>query len=322
MSGTHGDGHDKQDDYVDGGIKPLAASDPARIGPYLLLGRLGAGGMGRVFLARSGSGRTVAVKVVHEEHVSDRQFRARFRREIGAARKVGERYTAPVLDAGPSDEPPWVATGYVPGLSLEQVVRRHGPLPAESLHALADGLLKALKDIHGAGIVHRDLKPSNVMLTVDGTKVIDFGIARALETSVETLLTSTGMAVGSPGFMSPEQVRGQSAGVKSDVFTLGCVLTYAATGQLPFGQGASNQHAVMFQIVEGEPDLARVEDAALRALIARCLTKDIDGRPGVDELLEDPERQRPRGTRGSWLPAKVVAQLAQQSARLLDAEAA
>ncbi|MFE3523187.1 protein kinase [Streptomyces sp. NPDC059161] len=321
MSGTNGDGRGEKDDYVDGGIKPLAASDPARIGPYLLLGRLGAGGMGRVFLARSDSGRTVAVKVVHEEHVSDEQFRARFRREIEAARKVGERYTAPVLDAGPGDEPPWVATGYVPGLSLEQIVRRYGPLPAESLHALAEGLLKALKDIHGAGIVHRDLKPSNVMLTVDGTKVIDFGIARALETSVESLLTSTGMAVGSPGFMSPEQVRGQSAGVKSDVFTLGCVLTYAATGQLPFGHGASNQHAVMFQIVEGEPDLAGVEDDSLRALITRCLTKDIDQRPGVDELLADPQRTRPSTARGPWLPARVVARLAQQSARLLDAEA-
>ncbi|MFF1913445.1 protein kinase [Streptomyces sp. NPDC058239] len=322
MSGTNGDGRDERDDSVDGGIKPLAVSDPARIGPYLLLGRLGAGGMGRVFLARSDSGRTVAVKVVHEEHVSDEHFRARFRREIEAARRVGERYTAPVLDAGPGDEPPWVATGYVPGLSLEQVVRLYGPLPAASLHTLADGLLKALKDIHGVGIVHRDLKPSNVMLTVDGMKVIDFGIARALETSVESLLTSTGMAIGSPGFMSPEQVRGQRAGVESDVFTLGCVLTYAATGQLPFGQRASNQHAVMFQIVEGEPDLTRVEDAALRALIARCLTKGIDQRPTVDELLEDPERPRPRAARGAWLPAGVIAHLAQQSARLLDAEAA
>ncbi|MEU5101833.1 protein kinase [Streptomyces sp. NPDC021354] len=322
MSDTNGDGPDERDDYVDGGVKPLAVSDPTRIGPYLLLGRLGAGGMGRVFLARSDSGRTVAVKVVHEEHVSDEHFRARFRREIEAARRVGERYTAPLLEAGPGDEPPWVATGYVPGLSLEQVVRRHGPLPAESLHALADGLLKALKDIHGAGIVHRDLKPSNVMLTIDGTKVIDFGIARALETSVESLLTSTGMVVGSPGFMSPEQVRGQRAGVKSDVFTLGCVLTYAATARLPFGKRASNQHAVMFEIVEGEPDLTGVEDASLRALIARCLVKDVEQRPGVDELLEDPERVRPRATRGAWLPAGVVAHLARQSARLLEAEAA
>ncbi|MFE2308174.1 serine/threonine-protein kinase, partial [Streptomyces sp. NPDC059411] len=309
------------DDNIDGGIKPLKAGDPTRIGPYLLLGRLGAGGMGRVFLARSEGGRTVAVKVVHEEHVSNAQFRARFRHEIDAARRVGERYTAPVIDADPDADRPWVATGYVPGLSLEQIVRRHGPLPVDSVHALADGLLRALGDIHSAGIVHRDLKPSNVMLTVEGTRVIDFGISRALETSVESLLTSTGMVVGSPGFMSPEQVRGRRAGAKSDVFTLGCVLVYAATGELPFGHGASNQHAVMFQIVEGEPALEKVGDEALRALIGRCLTKDVDERPGVEELLDDPERVRPKKLGGAWLPPKVVARLAQQAAQLLDAEA-
>ncbi|MGT2528183.1 protein kinase domain-containing protein [Streptomyces nojiriensis] len=316
------DDRNAEDDDVDGGITPLAAADPSRIGPYLLLGRLGAGGMGRVYLARSDAGRTVAVKVVHEEHVSDAQFRARFRREIDAARRVGERYTAPVIDADPDADRPWVATGYVPGLSLEQIVRRHGPLPADSVHALAEGLLYALEDIHSAGIVHRDLKPSNVMLTVEGARVIDFGISRALETSVESLLTSTGMVVGSPGFMSPEQVRGQRAGVKSDVFTLGCVLTYAATGRLPFGAGASNQHAVMFQIVEAEPELDGVEDDALRALIRRCLAKAVDDRPGVEELLQDPDRVRPAVPGGAWLPPEVVARLARQAARLLDAEAA
>ncbi|MCY0939568.1 serine/threonine-protein kinase [Streptomyces sp. H34-S4] len=320
-SGTSQGQAEQDDDYVDGGIKPLAPGDPSRIGPYLLLGRLGAGGMGRVFLARSEGGRTVAVKVVHEEHVADAQFRARFRREIDAARRVGERYTAPVLDADPDAQRPWVATGYVPGLSLEQIVRRHGPLPVESVHALADGLLHALKDIHTAGIVHRDLKPSNVMLTVEGARVIDFGISRALETSVESLLTSTGMVVGSPGFMSPEQVRGQRAGAKSDVFTLGCVLMYAATGELPFGHGADNQHAVMFQIVEGDPDLDRVADEPLRALMGRCLAKGVEERPGVDELLADPERVRPAAPGGAWLPPGVVERLARQAARLLDAEA-
>ncbi|WP_329118214.1 serine/threonine protein kinase [Streptomyces sp. NBC_01465] len=320
MSSTNGDGRGEQEDYVDGGIKPLTAFDPARIGPYLLLGRLGAGGMGRVYLARSDSGRTVAVKVVHEEHVSDERFRARFRREIEAAGRVADRYTAPVLDSGPGEERPWVATGYVPGLSLEQVVRRHGPLPVDSLHTLADGLLHALKDIHDAGIVHRDLKPSNVMLTVDGTKVIDFGIARALETSVQSLLTSTGMVVGSPGFMSPEQVRGKSAGIESDVFTVGCVLAYAATGRMPFGHGASNQHSVMYQIVHEEPDLEGVGDAALRSLITRCLTKEPEQRPTVAELLADPERVVPAPNGRAWLPADVVTHIAQQSARLLDAE--
>ncbi|MER8042155.1 serine/threonine-protein kinase [Streptomyces sp. NPDC094032] len=269
------------------GMEPLAAGDPRLIGPYRLLGRLGSGGMGRVYLARSEGGRTVAVKVVHEEHAQDPQFRARFRREIEAVRKVGEHYTAPVLDADPEAERPWVATGFVPGPSLEQVVRDHGPLPADSILALADGLLRALQGIHGAGILHRDLKPSNVMLTVEGPRVIDFGIARALERSVESLLTSTGMVVGSPGFMAPEQVRGGSLGPAADVFALGCVLMYAATGRLPFGHGASNQHAIMFQIVEAEPELDRIASEPLRAFIGRCLIKDPAARPGVEALLAD-----------------------------------
>ncbi|MEU7013405.1 protein kinase [Streptomyces sp. NPDC046385] len=342
------------------GMEPLAVGDPRLIGPYRLLGRLGSGGMGRVFLARSEGGRTVAVKVVHEEHAQDPQFRARFRREIEAVRKVGEHFTAPVLDADPEAERPWVATGFVPGPSLEQVVREHGPLPADSLLALAGGLLRALQGIHGAGILHRDLKPSNVMLTVEGPKVIDFGIARALEPSIESLLTSTGMVVGSPGFMAPEQVRGESLGPAADVFALGCVLMYAATGRLPFGHGASNQHAIMFQIVEAEPELDRIASEPLRAFIARCLIKDPAGRPGVDALLEDaaltggdgeggeggesgaagtagegapaaatpptPPKPTPAPWEdalagGAWLPPVLVARLARQAARLLDVEA-
>ncbi|MFH9236602.1 protein kinase [Streptomyces anulatus] len=303
------------------GIRPLAAGDPARIGPYPLLGRLGAGGMGRVYLARSAGGRTVAVKVVHEEHIANGEFRARFRREIEAARRVGGRYTAPVLDADADAEPPWVATGYVPGPSLEQAVREHGPLPAESVHALAEGLLRALRGIHAAGIVHRDLKPSNVLLTVDGPRVIDFGIARALQVSVESLLTSTGMVIGSPGFMAPEQILGEGTGPGADVFSLGCVLMYAATGRLPFGAGVSNQHAVMFRIVQSPPDLAAVTDAPLRELIERCLTKSAAERPGVDVLLEgltpSPYSAAPHG---AWLPPVLLARLAQQSALLLDAE--
>ncbi|WP_406282843.1 serine/threonine-protein kinase [Streptomyces sp. NBC_00209] len=315
------DDHADNEDYLDGGIKPLTPTDPARVGPYLLLGRLGAGGMGRVYLARSDGGRTVAVKVVHAEHVADPQFRGRFRREVEAARRVGECWTAPVLDAAPDAEFPWVATGYVPGLSLEQVVRGHGALPAASVQALATGLLHALKDIHAAGIVHRDLKPSNVMLTMEGPKVIDFGIARAVGTAVESLLTSTNMVIGTPGFMAPEQVRGESAVPKSDVFTLGCVLTYAATGTLPFGHGASNQHAIMYRIAEVEPELKRVRDADLKELIARLLVKPIEDRPSVDELLAEPGRES-GPVASSWLPAAVVGHLARQSAQLLDAEAA
>ncbi|SCG03783.1 Serine/threonine protein kinase, partial [Streptomyces sp. Ncost-T6T-2b] len=286
-----------------------------------LLGRLGAGGMGRVYLARSAGGRTVAVKVVHEEHIANGEFRARFRREIEAARRVGGRYTAPVLDADADAERPWVATGYVPGPSLEQAVREHGPLPAASVNALADGLLRALRGIHAAGIVHRDLKPSNVLLTVDGPRVIDFGIARALQVSVESLLTSTGMVIGSPGFMAPEQILGEETGAGADVFSLGCVLMYAATGRLPFGAGASNQHAVMFRIVQSPPDLDAVEDASLRELIERCLIKNAAERPGVDELLEGLEPARSADAlKGAWLPPVLLARLAQQSALLLDAD--
>ncbi|WP_097866114.1 serine/threonine-protein kinase [Streptomyces sp. rh34] len=303
------------------GIRPLAAGDPARIGPYPLLGRLGAGGMGRVYLARSAGGRTVAVKVVHEEHIANGEFRARFRREIESARRVGGRYTAPVLDADADAEPPWVATGYVPGPSLEQAVREHGPLPAESVHALAEGLLRALRGIHAAGIVHRDLKPSNVLLTVDGPRVIDFGIARALQVSVESLLTSTGMVIGSPGFMAPEQILGEKTGPGADVFSLGCVLMFAATGRLPFGAGVSNQHAVMFRIVQSPPDLAAVTDAPLRELIERCLTKSAAERPEVGALLEGlASSPSSAALHGAWLPPVLLARLAQQSALLLDAE--
>jgi len=305
------------------GIRPLVAGDPERIGPYPLLGRLGAGGMGRVYLARSAGGRTVAVKVVHEEHISNGEFRARFRREIEASRRVGGRYTAPVLDADADADHPWVATGYVPGPSLEQAVREHGPLPAESVHALAEGLLRALRGIHAAGIVHRDLKPSNVLLTVDGPRVIDFGIARALQVSVESLLTSTGMVIGSPGFMAPEQILGEETGTGADVFALGCVLMYAATGQLPFGNGASNQHAVMYRIVESAPDLSQVGDAALRELIGRCLTKKPAERPGVDALLAGAGTSESPGAAlrgGAWLPPQLLARLARQAAVLLDAD--
>ncbi|MFI8357041.1 serine/threonine-protein kinase [Streptomyces cyaneofuscatus] len=305
------------------GIRPLVAGDPERIGPYPLLGRLGAGGMGRVYLARSAGGRTVAVKVVHEEHISNGEFRARFRREIEAARRVGGRYTTPVLDADADADHPWVATGYVPGPSLEQAVREHGPLPAESVHALAEGLLRALRGIHAAGIVHRDLKPSNVLLTVDGPRVIDFGIARALQVSVESLLTSTGMVIGSPGFMAPEQILGEETGTGADVFALGCVLMYAATGQLPFGNGASNQHAVMYRIVESAPDLSQVGDAALRELIGRCLTKKPAERPGVEALLAGAGTSESPGAAlrgGAWLPPQLLARLARQAAVLLDAD--
>ncbi|MFI5664764.1 protein kinase [Streptomyces sp. NPDC051684] len=300
-------------------IKPLKQADPSRIGPYRLLGRLGAGGFGRVYVARAESGRTVAVKAVHDEYSSDESFRARFRREIDAARSVGDDHTAPVLDADPDAEPPWVATGYVAGLSLEQVVRLSGPLPTASVFALADGMLRALKDIHAARIVHRDLKPSNVMLTEDGVRVIDFGIACAADTLAETPLTSTGLVVGSPGFMAPEQILDEGAKPRSDVFALGCVLAYAATGRLPFGHGKTNGHSISYSVVHDEPALDRVADETLRALISRCLTKDMSSRPDVEDLLADPDRPRP--TAGEpYLPHPVSSLLSRRAAQLLDLE--
>ncbi|MGK5546123.1 serine/threonine-protein kinase, partial [Streptomyces sp. URMC 127] len=242
------------------GLRP---DDPRILGAYRLLGRLGAGGMGRVYLARSDRGRTVAVKLVHRELAGQEEFRRRFRQEVRSARRVGGEWTAPVLDADTEAEVPWVATGYIAGPSLRQVVDRDfGPLPERSVRILGAGLARALQAVHAAGIVHRDLKPSNVLVTLDGPRVIDFGIARALETLADgDGLTRTGAAVGSPGFMSPEQVRGGAITPASDVFCLGSVLAYAATGRMPFGTADSGVHALMFRIAEEQPDLTGVPAA-------------------------------------------------------------
>lgn len=214
----------------------LIAEDPTHIGPYRLIARLGAGGMGLVYLGRSDVGRTVAVKVVQVEYAKDPEFRRRFAHEVAAARRVGGAWTAAVLDADTEARVPWVATQYVAGPSLYDVVARDfGPLPEDSVRSLAGGLARALSDIHAARLIHRDLKPQNVLVTVDGPRVIDFGIARALETLAEGALTRTGAVIGSPGFMSPEQVRGQRLTPASDIFCLGSVLAYAATGRSPSG---------------------------------------------------------------------------------------
>ncbi|QKW07236.1 DUF4328 domain-containing protein [Streptomyces sp. NA04227] len=300
-------------------MQDLTSEDPQWIGGYRLLGRLGAGGMGRVYLARSEGGRTVAVKLVQGELADQAEFRERFRHEVAAARRVGGRWTAPVLDADTEAPRPWVATGYIPGPSLLEVVKDlHGRLPEQSVRVLASGLVRALNDIHGAGIVHRDLKPSNILVTLDGPRVIDFGIARALETVAGGQLTSTGAVIGSPGFMSPEQVRGHRVTAASDVFCLGSVLAYAATGRMPFGSAESGMHALMFRIVSEEPDLDGLPPGPMRDLIAGCLAKDPEQRPGMPELLE----LTGSFTDGSraWLPAELTAWLGQHAARLLDAE--
>ncbi|MFJ2771797.1 serine/threonine-protein kinase [Streptomyces sp. NPDC087300] len=293
----------------------LTPQDPASIGEYRLLGLLGEGGMGRVYLARSGSGRTVAVKVVHAEFAQHPEFRRRFALEVDAARRVGGTWTAPVLDADTEAGTPWVATGYVPGPDLHTVVAQdYGPLPEHSVHVLANRLAHALEAIHGAGLIHRDLKPSNVLVTVDGPRVIDFGIARALETVTgNDLRTRTGMVIGSPGFMSPEQVRGLKLTPASDVFCLGSVLAYVATGRQPFGTADSGAHALLFRVAEEEPDLGGVPESLL-GLVRQCLAKDPDQRPTPEQVAERTVTERG----GPWLPGEVLEQLGRHAAGLLD----
>ncbi|MDJ0342662.1 serine/threonine-protein kinase [Streptomyces sp. H10-C2] len=299
-------------------MEELRSDDPQWIGAYRLLGRLGTGGMGRVFLARSERGRTVAVKLVRAELAAQDEFRARFRQEVQAARRVGGEWTAPVLDADTETEIPWVATGYIAGPTLQRVIAKdHGPLPERSVWALADGLARALKDIHTAGLIHRDLKPSNVLITIDGPRVIDFGIARALET-VTGGLTHTGALVGSPGFMSPEQVRGDRVTPACDIFCLGSVLAYATTGKQPFGAASSGVHAQMFRIAQEPPDLDELP-GGLRELVADCLVKEADRRPDLDAVLERIAGHSPADGR-TWLPSALVAQLGRHAVRLLEAE--
>ncbi|MFI2187313.1 serine/threonine-protein kinase [Streptomyces sioyaensis] len=306
------------------GLGRLTADDPQWIGDYRLIGRLGSGGMGRVYLARSEGGRTVAVKLVKTELAAEDEFRDRFRAEVEAARRVGGRWTAPVLDADTDAAVPWVATGYIAGPTLSEVVGgsygrpgSYGPLPEHSLRRLAYGLSCALRDIHGGGLVHRDLKPSNVLLTIDGPRVIDFGIARALDTVGDRTQTRTGMVVGSPAFMSPEQVQGHRVGPASDVFCVGSVLAYAATGRQPFGSAASGLHAVMFKIAQEEPDLTGAPEG-LRGLLQDCLAKDPAARPTPEEIAD---RLGPAASPAApWLPAELIARLGQQAVRLLDTD--
>ncbi|MFD8947404.1 bifunctional serine/threonine protein kinase/MFS transporter [Streptomyces xanthophaeus] len=293
----------------------LIAEDPHRIGPYRLIARLGAGGMGLVYLGRSEGGRTVAVKVVQAEFAGNPEFRRRFAREVAAARRVGGSWTAAVLDADTEAAVPWVATQYIPGPDLHTVVAKDfGPLPEDSVRTLANRLALALQAVHGAGLIHRDLKPSNVLVTVDGPRVIDFGIARAMESLTgDSLHTRTGMLIGSAGFMSPEQVRGLELTSASDVFCLGAVLVYAATGRLLFGAGDTGLNAHLFRVAEEEADLTGVPES-LVDLVAACLHKDPALRPTPEEVAA---RTTADGV-GEWLPGTVLAQLGRHAAQLLD----
>ncbi|MFJ3775335.1 serine/threonine-protein kinase [Streptomyces sp. NPDC090075] len=304
-------------------MEKLGPGDPQHIGGYRLLARLGAGGMGRVFLARSERGRTVAVKLVRAEIAAHEEFRERFRQEVRNAQRVGGFWTAPVLDADTEATVPWVATGYVAGPSLQRVVEHdHGPLPERSVHILAAGLAHALTNIHAAGIVHRDLKPSNVMLTIEGPRVIDFGIARALETLPGEGLTRTGSLVGSPGFMAPEQVRGDRITPACDIFCLGSVLAYAATGRLPFGATEAGEHAQMFRIVQEDPDLSGLPEG-IADVVRDCLRKDPAARPSLDAILARTgagETVWEGRSKDPWLPGALVAQLGRHAVELLEVE--
>ncbi|MEU8027692.1 protein kinase [Streptomyces sp. NPDC049099] len=295
-------------------MQPLDVDEPATVGPYRLLGRLGAGGMGRVYLGRSAGGRTVAVKIVHPHFALDEEFRARFRREVAAARRVGGAWTAPVLDADPDAPVPWVATAYAAGPSLAAAVTDTGPLPAHTVRALGAGLAEALTAVHERELVHRDVKPSNVLLTLDGPLLIDFGIARAMDGTAS--LTSTGVSVGSPGYMSPEQILGKGVTGAADVFSLGAVLVHAATGQAPF-RGDSSA-ALLYKVVHEEPELGSL-DGALREVAMACLAKDPAARPMPAEVSR---RLAPEGaTRliaGGWLPGPLVEQVSRSAVRLLN----
>ncbi|MFD3943222.1 MFS transporter [Streptomyces sp. NPDC058579] len=296
-------------------MEQLTGEDPAHIGPYRLIARLGAGGMGLVYLGRSDLGRTVAVKVVQAEHAQHAEFRRRFAREVAAARRVGGAWTADVLDADTEAAVPWVATQYIPGPDLTTVVAQDfGPLPERSVRTLANRLALALQAVHEAGLIHRDLKPSNVLVTVDGPRVIDFGIARAMDSLAgDSLHTRTGMLIGSPGFMSPEQVRGLELTPASDVFCLGALLVYAATGRLLFGATDTGLNAHLFRIAEEEADLTGVPDS-LVALVRACLHKDPAKRPTPREVATRTETDQT----GEWLPGAVLAQLGRRAAHLLD----
>jgi outer membrane protein assembly factor BamB/predicted Ser/Thr protein kinase len=293
---------------------PLGADDPRVIGEFRLHFRLGQGGMGRVYLGSSPGGRAVAVKVVYARLARDPAFRGRFRREVAAAQAVNGAYAAPVVAAGPDDDPPWLATAYVAGPSLHEAVTETGPLPEDAVLKLAAGLAEALRAIHETGLVHRDLKPANVLLADDGPRVIDFGIARAQE---GTVLTSAGSVLGTPSFMSPEQAQAQPTGPPSDVFSLGALVYFAATGLSPFGSGTPA--VMLYRIVHTEPDLDRLPPG-LRDLAAACLAKDPGERPTPAGLAASLTTAPPPGdSPPAFWPDQVARLIADHQARFAAA---
>ena len=262
-------------------MRALTADDPGTVGGHRLLARLGAGGMGVVYLARTAGGALVALKVIRAEHAADPGFRARFRREVTAAGRLRGRWLVPVVAADAEAREPWLATEFVPGPTLTETVDGYGPWPQRSVLLLGAYLARTLADVHGAGLVHRDVKPGNVLLALDGPRLIDFGIARA---PGATALTGSGAVIGTPGYLAPEQARTGSddVGPAADVFALGCVLAYAASARRPFGTG--NPAAVIYRTVHEAPDLSGVPEGALRGWVERCLRKPPEERPTAEDL--------------------------------------
>ncbi|MFF8797114.1 protein kinase [Streptomyces globisporus] len=289
-------------------FQPLKADDPAVVGGYRLAAVLGAGGMGKVYLSYTPGGRPLAIKVIRAEFGEDPEFRRRFQQEVRSAQRVQGLYTAPVIDSDTEGAQPWLATAYVPGPSLAHAVARHGGLPLRSVLLLTVGVAEALGVIHGAGIVHRDLKPANVLLAADGPRVIDFGIARAADT---TALTGTGVSVGTPAFMAPEQAAAGTVTPATDVFALGQIAAYAAIGAPAFGEGPS--HAVLYRIVHEDPDLSRLPDE-LRPLVSRCLSRDPADRPALADIIRMCHEISPEPLRQGedWLPQEVAGSITER----------
>ncbi|MFJ8666587.1 protein kinase [Streptomyces sp. NPDC093600] len=294
-----------------GVVEALRAVDPTRIGPFPLLARLGEGGMGVVYLARTVEGRAVALKTVRADMANAPGFRQRFAREVRACRAVSGPGMVKVIDFDTGGNLPWLATEYVPGPSLGAAVDVHGPLPEDSLRRLLGGLARGLVRVHSAGLVHRDVKPTNVLLAPEGPLLIDFGIARAAD---ETALTGTGMVIGSPGYMPPEQAVGRTVEAAGDVFSLGAVVAYAATGRGPFGTGAV--HELLYRLVHEEPDLAGLPPGLVET-VRRMLAKDARHRPSAEELAAVDGAEG-----GNWLPEAVSADITRQRGRLRALQAA
>ncbi|MFD7325250.1 serine/threonine-protein kinase [Streptomyces sp. NPDC059875] len=293
-------------------FQPLAGDDPTTVAGYRLAARLGAGGMGKVYLSYTPGGRPVAIKVIRPEFGDDAEFRRRFAQEVQSAQRVQGLFTAPVIDADTDGPMPWLATAYVPGPSLADAVLAHGALPVETVLLLVAGMAEALHVIHGAGIVHRDLKPSNVLLAADGPRVIDFGIAYAADA---TSLTGSGVTIGTPSFMAPEQAQGGGRVTPAtDVFALGQVAAFAATGTPAFGEGTS--HGVLYRIIHEEPDLSRVPER-LQELVVRSLAKDPAARPSVAEIIalcQAANAETVLRRAEDWLPSTVAADITVRAA--------